>query len=95
MSTAFNDGTDLAWFDTVPGEQMALWVHSDAVGGAFTLIEAHVPAYTGPPMHYYEDGEEIPGCTPAAAASTYCGPVRTLEQSSPEPSGRPVAQHNS
>jgi mannose-6-phosphate isomerase-like protein (cupin superfamily) len=50
---------DLAWFDTMPGEQMALRVHSEDVGGAFTIIEARVPAFTGPPLHYHEEREEI------------------------------------
>jgi quercetin dioxygenase-like cupin family protein len=67
MNTVSIDGTgavvgpadDLTWFDTMPGEQMALRVHSTDVGGAFTIIEAHVPAYTGPPMHYHEEREEI------------------------------------
>jgi quercetin dioxygenase-like cupin family protein len=52
-------GDDLAWFDTMPGEQMALRVNSGDVGGAFTVIEAQVPAYAGPPMHYHEEREEI------------------------------------
>jgi mannose-6-phosphate isomerase-like protein (cupin superfamily) len=67
MSIVSIDGTgavvgraeDLVWFDTMPGEQMALRVHSTDVDGAFTIIEAHVPAYTGPPLHYHEDREEI------------------------------------
>jgi quercetin dioxygenase-like cupin family protein len=50
---------DLAWFDTMPGEQMAIRVRSGEVGGAFMIIEAHVPAYSGPPMHYHEEREEI------------------------------------
>jgi quercetin dioxygenase-like cupin family protein len=50
---------DLAWFDTMPGEQMALRVHSEDVGGAFTIIEVRGPAHTGPPLHYHEEREEI------------------------------------
>jgi mannose-6-phosphate isomerase-like protein (cupin superfamily) len=50
---------ELSWFDTMPGEQMALRVHSADVGGAFTIVEARVPAYTGPPLHYHEEREEI------------------------------------
>jgi len=50
---------DLAWFDTMPGERMALRVHSVDVGGAFTIVEADVPAFTGPPLHYHEEREEI------------------------------------
>jgi mannose-6-phosphate isomerase-like protein (cupin superfamily) len=50
---------DLTWFDTMPGEQMAMRVHSTDVDGAFTIVEARVPAYTGPPLHYHEEREEI------------------------------------
>jgi quercetin dioxygenase-like cupin family protein len=50
---------DLTWFDTMPGEQMALRVHSTDVDGAFTIVEARVPAYTGPPLHYHREREEI------------------------------------
>jgi mannose-6-phosphate isomerase-like protein (cupin superfamily) len=50
---------DLTWFDTMPGEQMALGVPSTDVDGAFTIVEARVPAYTGPPLHYHEEREEI------------------------------------
>jgi hypothetical protein len=37
---------DRAWCDTMPGG-MALRVHSVDVGGAFTVVEADVPAFTG------------------------------------------------
>jgi hypothetical protein len=50
---------DVAWFDTMPGERMALRVNSVDVGGAFTIVEADVPAFTGPPLHYHEEREEI------------------------------------
>jgi len=50
---------DVAWFDTMPGERMALGVHCVDVGGAFTIVEADVPAFTGPPLHYHEEREEI------------------------------------
>jgi quercetin dioxygenase-like cupin family protein len=52
-------GENLDWFDTVPGEQMAIRVHSKDVGGAFTIIEVNVPPFVGPPLHYHEDREEI------------------------------------
>lgn len=52
-------GEDLNWFDTTPGEQMAIRVHSRDVGGAFTIIEARVPPLSGPPLHYHKDREEI------------------------------------
>lgn len=49
----------LKWFATMPGEQMALRVHSRDVGGAFTIIEVRVPPLSGPPLHYHEEREEI------------------------------------
>jgi quercetin dioxygenase-like cupin family protein len=52
-------GEDLSWFDTMPGEQIAFRVHSRDVGGAFTIMEARVPAFTGPPLHYHKEREEI------------------------------------
>jgi quercetin dioxygenase-like cupin family protein len=51
--------SDLEWFHTFPGEQMALRVHSRDIDGAFTIIEAHVPPFVGPPLHYHKDREEI------------------------------------
>jgi quercetin dioxygenase-like cupin family protein len=67
MNTQFNQNNvaivgrdeDLNWFNTVLGEQMAIRVHSKDVGGAFTIIEARVPPFVGPPLHYHEDREEI------------------------------------
>lgn len=67
MSTEFSQSKaaivgrseDLNWFDTLPGEQMAIRVHSRRVGGAFTIIEARVPPFVGPPLHYHENREEI------------------------------------
>jgi len=50
---------NLDWFDTVPGEQMAIRVHSKDVNGAFTIIEVNVPPFMGPPLHYHQDREEI------------------------------------
>lgn len=52
-------GEDLNWFETMPGERMALRVHSRDVGGAFTIIEAQVPPMSGPPRHLHRDREEI------------------------------------
>ena len=50
---------DRAWCDTMPGGRMALRVHSVDVGGAFTIVDADVPAFTGPPLDYHEEREEI------------------------------------
>ena len=52
-------GETLNWFDTMPGEQMAVRVPSREVGGAFTIIEARVPPFIGPPLHYHKEREEI------------------------------------
>jgi quercetin dioxygenase-like cupin family protein len=49
---------ELVWFDTMPGERMAIRVRSGDVGGAFTVIEVHVPPFTGPPLHYHKQREE-------------------------------------
>lgn len=54
-----NHPQDLKWFDTMPGEQMAVRLHSRQVGGAFTIMEARVPVYSGPPRHYHKDRVEI------------------------------------
>ena len=54
-----NPAEALNWFDTTPGERMAVRIHSKDVGGAFTIIEAHVPPLSGPPLHYHEEREEI------------------------------------
>ena len=67
MSTQFSQSQvaivgqseNLDWFDTVPGEQMAIRVHSKDVNGAFTIIEVRVPPFMGPPLHYHQDREEI------------------------------------
>ena len=50
---------ELNWFDTTPGEQMAIRIHSKDVLGAFTIIEARVPPLSGPPLHYHQEREEI------------------------------------
>ncbi|MGG6310797.1 cupin domain-containing protein [Paenibacillus macerans] len=50
---------ELKWFDTMPGEQMAIRIHSNQAGGAVTVIEARVPALSGPPKHIHKEREEI------------------------------------
>lgn len=52
-------GRDLQWFDTMPGEQMAIRIHSTQVGGAVSIMEARVPGFSGPPRHFHKDREEI------------------------------------
>jgi quercetin dioxygenase-like cupin family protein len=52
-------GENLNWFDTMAGEQMAVRLNSRHVGGAFTIIEARVPPFIGPPLHFHKEREEI------------------------------------
>lgn len=56
---AITQSKDLDWFNTMPGEQMAIRIHSSQVGGAVTIMEARVPALSGPPKHFHKDREEI------------------------------------
>ncbi|CAM4514755.1 quercetin dioxygenase-like cupin family protein [Paenibacillus endophyticus] len=49
---------DLVWFDTMPGEQMAVRLHSNQVGGALSIVEARVPSLMGPPKHFHNEREE-------------------------------------
>jgi quercetin dioxygenase-like cupin family protein len=55
---AYTLAKDLVWFDTMPGEQMAIKIHSKDVGGALAVVEAHVPSLIGPPKHIHQDREE-------------------------------------
>ena len=67
MSSEFNQSNvtivgqreNLNWFDTMPDEQMVIRVHSKDVDGAFTIIEVDAPPFSGPPLHYHKDREEI------------------------------------
>lgn len=54
-----NYGKDLEWFDTMPGEQMAIRISSHQLGGAIASVEARVPVLSGPPKHYHNEREEI------------------------------------
>lgn len=59
MSTPIvNFAKDLVWFDTMPGEQMTVRLHSNQVGGSITVIEARVPSRSGPPKHIHNEREE-------------------------------------
>ncbi|GMK47465.1 hypothetical protein PghCCS26_45950 [Paenibacillus glycanilyticus] len=49
---------ELEWFDTMPGEQMAIRIHSKQTGGALSIIEARVPVLMGPPKHIHNEREE-------------------------------------
>ncbi|MED1791379.1 cupin domain-containing protein [Brevibacillus nitrificans] len=50
---------ELEWFDTMPGEQMAIRIHSRQVNGALTVMEARVPGFSGPPQHFHKEREEV------------------------------------
>jgi hypothetical protein len=63
-------GGNLTWFDTMPGEQMAVRLHSRDVGGAFTIIEARVPPFIGPPLHFHKERERYLKCLKAGFAFT-------------------------
>jgi mannose-6-phosphate isomerase-like protein (cupin superfamily) len=49
---------DLQWFDTMPGEQMAIRIDSRHLSGAVTVVEARVPVNGGPPAHYHKNRDE-------------------------------------
>jgi quercetin dioxygenase-like cupin family protein len=49
---------ELVWFGTMPGEHMAFRVSSSDVGGAFSVIEVHVPPFIAPPLHHHKEREE-------------------------------------
>ncbi|WP_339821285.1 cupin domain-containing protein [Paenibacillus sp. FSL R7-0216] len=49
---------NLEWFNTMPGEKMAIRLHSNLVGGTLSIIEARVPALMGPPKHIHNEREE-------------------------------------
>ena len=50
--------TELQWFATMPGEQMAVRIDSRHLNGAVTIIEARVPPNSGPPAHFHKEREE-------------------------------------
>jgi mannose-6-phosphate isomerase-like protein (cupin superfamily) len=52
-------GKDLHWFETTPGDLIALRIHSRDVAGAFTIVEARVLPLSGPPMHIHKERDEI------------------------------------
>jgi quercetin dioxygenase-like cupin family protein len=57
--TVISDADGLRWFETTPGDLMALRVHSRDVAGAFTIVEARVLPLSGPPMHIHRERDEI------------------------------------
>ncbi|MET0220954.1 MAG: cupin domain-containing protein [Tardiphaga sp.] len=47
------------WIEIRPGDLMALRIHSRDVNGAFTIVEARVLPYSGPPLHVHHERDEI------------------------------------
>lgn len=50
---------DLHWIEATPGDLMALRIHSRDVAGAFTVVEARVMPFSGPPLHVHNERDEI------------------------------------
>jgi mannose-6-phosphate isomerase-like protein (cupin superfamily) len=50
---------DLHWIEVTPGDLMALRIHSRDVAGAFTVVEARVMPFSGPPLHIHNERDEI------------------------------------
>jgi mannose-6-phosphate isomerase-like protein (cupin superfamily) len=50
---------DLHWIEATPGDLMALRIHSRDVAGAFTVVEARVMPFSGPPLHVHHERDEI------------------------------------
>lgn len=50
---------DLQWFNTMPGEKMAIRINSRLLSGSVSIVEAHVPVSSGPPAHYHKERDEI------------------------------------
>lgn len=48
---------DGIWFDVVPGESATIRVHSDMVGGRYTIMEHTITPQSGPPLHSHIEEE--------------------------------------
>jgi mannose-6-phosphate isomerase-like protein (cupin superfamily) len=53
--------SELQWFETMPGEQMAIRIDSRRLGvtGGVTIVEARVPVNSGPPAHFHKESDEV------------------------------------
>lgn len=49
---------DLNWFATVPGEQMAIHLPNDLVGGRFAVVESIAAPGAGAPPHIHRSADE-------------------------------------
>jgi quercetin dioxygenase-like cupin family protein len=45
------------WFDTIPGERMAIHVQSSAVGGNLAIMETVAVPGCGSPLHFHRESE--------------------------------------
>jgi quercetin dioxygenase-like cupin family protein len=45
------------WFDVVPGERSVIRVHSDQVGGRYTIMEHAIAPGASPPLHSHREEE--------------------------------------
>lgn len=48
---------DRQWFNSIPGERIAIRIHSADVGGRYTILEQSMAPMTGPPMHIHQEDE--------------------------------------
>ncbi len=52
-----SQSTDLDWFETIPGERMAIHVPARAVDGAFSLVESLAAPGVATPIHVHREHE--------------------------------------
>ncbi|EWY35947.1 hypothetical protein N825_32115 [Skermanella stibiiresistens SB22] len=55
--TIVNSPEKREWFDTIPGERMAIHVQSSAVGGNLTIMETVAVPGCGSPLHFHRESE--------------------------------------
>ena len=48
---------DRTWFNSIPGERIAIRVHSAEVGGRYTILEQSIAPMCGPPLHIHQQDE--------------------------------------
>jgi quercetin dioxygenase-like cupin family protein len=48
---------DGEWFDVVPGESATIRVHSDQVGGRFSIVESQLSPNASTPLHSHREEE--------------------------------------
>lgn len=59
LEAIINSGGNDAWFDTMPGELMRVRISRRDTNGSMSVVEAIVPAGSGPPTHFHKDREEL------------------------------------